>query len=43
MNFKSAYKSIKGKTDVIKVYDDFLEKWLVPYEEVNRARLIVNG
>lgn len=35
MEYKKAYKSIKGRDAVLKAYDDVLGKWTVPYETMD--------
>ncbi len=35
MNHKPVFKSSQGRSEVLKVYDTILDKWLVPYEEMN--------
>lgn len=35
MNYKRAFKSDKGRAEVLRVYDEILHRWQVPYETIN--------
>lgn len=34
MKTKTAYKTQKGKNEILKAYDAFFQKWVSPYEEI---------